>query len=371
MPRDGYRHSHSAGSEHRPKILFICGSLNQTTQMHQIAAALPECDAYYTPYYADGFIEGLRKRGMAEFTILGGKHFARTVEYLRDQQFDIDYRGERFEYDLVVRCADLVVPRNTRGARSILVQEGMTDPRNLRFYLIKYFGLLPRWAASTATFGLSDEYDRFCVASDGYREHFIENGILAEKLTVTGIPNFDNCARFLRNDFPHSGYVLVCTSDMRETLRYENRPKFIQKCVEIAAGRQLIFKLHPNENAARATTEINTFAPGALVYATGKAEEMVANCDVLVTRYSTVIFYAAALGKEIHCDLDHAEIKALTPLQNGRAALNIAEVCRDVLSQDTNTLPRGNAKILRKHARKNDIRQLLGSDKRRSFRYGI
>ena len=37
------------------KILFICGSLNQTTQMHQIASHLMnEYDCYFTPYYADG-----------------------------------------------------------------------------------------------------------------------------------------------------------------------------------------------------------------------------------------------------------------------------------------------------------------------------
>ena len=36
----------------RPKkILFICGSLNQTTQMHQIANELPEYRKVFSPYY--------------------------------------------------------------------------------------------------------------------------------------------------------------------------------------------------------------------------------------------------------------------------------------------------------------------------------
>ena len=34
------------------KILFICGSMNITTQMQQIAAELPEYDRYFTPFYA-------------------------------------------------------------------------------------------------------------------------------------------------------------------------------------------------------------------------------------------------------------------------------------------------------------------------------
>jgi len=48
----------------------------------------------------------------------------------------------------------------------------------------------------------------------------------------------------------------------------------------------LIFKLHPNENAPRAIREIGRLAPGAAVFTTGSAEEMIANCDVLVTRFS-------------------------------------------------------------------------------------
>ena len=34
-----------------PRVFFICGSLNQTTQMHQIAAELPDCTPSLSPYY--------------------------------------------------------------------------------------------------------------------------------------------------------------------------------------------------------------------------------------------------------------------------------------------------------------------------------
>jgi hypothetical protein len=342
----------------RKKILFICGSLNQTTQMHTIAQSLPEFDHYYTPYYVDGAMELLRKRGALEFTIVGGEFYKRTIEYLHDNRVTIDYRGQQHHYDLIVRCGDMFVPKNTRGKRSVLVQEGMTDPKNIRFYLIKYFGILPRWMASTATFGLSDEYDKFCVASSGYRDHFIRNGVNPSKIVVTGIPNFDNCKRFLNNSFAHKDYVLVCTSDMRETYRYENRPKFIKHCLDIAGDKQVIFKLHPNENKERAIAEINTYAPKALVFSSGSAEEMVANCDTLITRYSTVIYTASALGKKIYSDLDADVISALTPQQNGTAATRIAEVCREVLVDDE-LHSKAKPWKLRKQGLKQDIRVAL------------
>jgi hypothetical protein len=37
----------------QPRALFICGSINQTTQMHQIAQQLVECDCFFSTYYDD------------------------------------------------------------------------------------------------------------------------------------------------------------------------------------------------------------------------------------------------------------------------------------------------------------------------------
>ena len=98
--------------------------------------------------------------------------------------------------------------------------------------------------------GLSDAYRAFCVASEGYRDFFIRKGARPEKIVVTGIPNFDNCQRYCSNNFPYRHYVLVCTSPLREIFRGEDRKAFIRKAVEIAGGRHLIFKLHPNENVS-------------------------------------------------------------------------------------------------------------------------
>jgi len=311
--------------------LFICGTLNQTTQMHQIASELDRYKAFFSPYYADGIIDAAKKAGLLEWTILGNKAGERTIKYLNDHGLSIDYRGEKHEYDLVVTCQDLIVPKNIRGRKIVLVQEGMTDPETIMYRIVHTLPFVPRWLASTSTTGLSDAFDRFCVASEGYRELFIRKGVRPEKIEVTGIPNFDSCKRFLKNSFPYRHFVLVCTSDSRETFAHENRKKFIHKALQIANGRQLFFKLHPNENIERATKEINRYAPGSLVFADGNAEEMVANCNVLITRYSSTVYIGLALGKEVYSEFNMEQLKRLLPIQNGSAASNIANVCRELL----------------------------------------
>jgi hypothetical protein len=317
----------------RRRILFICGSLNQTTQMHQIALELPEHEHAYTPFYGHGAMEALRQARCLEFTVLGYKLRRRCLDYFESHQLPMDLHGAAGGYDLVVTCSDLIVQRNIRKRPVVLVQEGILDPAGLPFLLCRKLKVLPLWLAGTSTTGLSGRYQRFCVASEGYRDLFVANGAPAERIVVTGIPNFDDCRRFERNDFPHRHFVLVCSSDCRETFKRDDRRQFIARCLEIAAGRQLIFKLHPNENAARARREIAALAPAALVYSAGSAEEMIANCDVLITQYSSTVFVGVALGKEVHSYNDLDEVRRLLPLQNRSAARNIAAVCRELLRE--------------------------------------
>jgi hypothetical protein len=315
------------------RILFICGSINQTKQMHEIASHLRDTDNLFTPYYCDGLLERARRHHLLDFTILGGPLVRRTLSYLGWHNLPTDFQGRQHDYDLVVTCSDLVVPRNCRGKKIVLVQEGMTDPENLLYRLVRALPMLPRWLASTSTTGLSDAYERFCVASEGYRDLFIRKGVSPEKIVVTGIPNFDDCERYRKNDFPLKHFVLVCSSDMRETFKWENRARFIQRAVEIARGRPLVFKLHPNEKVVRAEREIRRYAPGARVFSTGNTEEMIANCDVLITRYSTTVYVGLALGKECYSDFDLETLRRQTPVQNGRAAENIAAVCRSLMGE--------------------------------------
>jgi hypothetical protein len=301
--------------------------------MHQIACQLPEVEARYAPYYCDGYLDVLRRLGMLNFCILGAPWRRDCMEYLERNNLPVDMDGSEGNYDLALTCSDLVVPQNVRTQRLLLVQEGMTDPQRFWYWARKVLRFLPLWAAGTSGTGLSGLYDRFCVASDGYRDLFVRKGADPRRIVVTGIPNFDDCRRYLQNDFPQRGYVLVCTSDTRETMKFDNRKRFIRRCVAVAAGRPLVFKLHPNENWERNTREINRWAPGAQVFTRGSAEEMVANSDVLIVQYSTLAYVGLALGKEVHAYAPIEELQRLLPIQGGMAAHNIAEVCRELLAK--------------------------------------
>jgi hypothetical protein len=121
---------------------------------------------------------------------------------------------------------------------------------------------------------------------------------------------------------------------MRETYKYENRRKFIQRAYEIANGKQLIFKLHPNENYDRASDEINKYAPGSLVFHREPIEPIIANCDILLTRFSSVVYIGLALGKKVYSEFDVEQLKELVPIQNGgTSAFQIAQICRRLLAE--------------------------------------
>ena len=316
----------------RKKILFIGGSLNQTKMGHAVAKHLvTKYDCYFSPMYCDGYLKLLADRGWLDFTVIGGRARVETEAYFAQHGLPVDYGGEKHNYDLVVTGSDLIVQKNLHDKKVVLIQEGMTDPENFMYYLVKWFKL-PRYLASTSTNGLSNAYDLFCVASEGYRDFFAQKGVKKEKMVVTGMPNYDNVAQFLVNDFPYRHYVLAATSDARETFKLDDRKQFIQRAVEIANGRPLIFKLHPNENEKRSIREIKAIAPNALVYAYGNTEHMIANCDVLITQYSTVVYIGIALGKEVYSYFDVDTLKRLAPIQNGgTSGQKIANYCCQLL----------------------------------------
>ena len=323
----------------KKKILHIGGTWNQITQLHQIADMLPEYDHCFSPQYCDGLLRVIQKWGWLDFTAPGRPWVKRIKKYIHDHQLQEDCGGESGDYDLTLITTDLIVPKNILNGKVVLVQEGMTDPENFMFRMVKWFPFLPHWIASSSANGLSNNNDVLCVASEGYRDLFIQKGVKRENIIVTGIPNFDNCKKFYNNTFPFHKYVLVCTSDSRETFKFENRKKFVRQAYEFADGRQLIFKLHPNENIKRATKEINTYAPGALVFTNGNTEEMIANCDVLITQYSSVVYVGIALAKEVYSYFDVQMLRRLLPLQHASAAKNIAQVCRQLLETESVSVP--------------------------------
>ena len=61
---------------------------------------------------------------------------------------------------------------------------------------------------------------------------------------------------------------------------------------------------------------------------------MIANCEVLVTKFSTVILNALALGKKVVSDLEEQELSLIAPIQNGGISNKyIANVVRKALGQ--------------------------------------
>ncbi len=313
------------------KILFIGGSLNQTTMLHKIAQHMGEYECYFTPYYADGIENVASRAGLLDFTVLGGRHLRETKEYLSRNALPVDYRGEKHDYDLVVMSSDLIVQKNIRNKRLVLIQEGITEPETWVYKIVRRLRL-PRYIANTSTNGLSDAYDIFCVASEGYARHFIRKGVRLEKIAVTGIPNFDDLQANLKNRFPIRDFVLVATSPLRETFRHDDRPAFIRRCVGLAGGRPLIFKLHPTENAERARREIHENAPGSLVLTNGNVNHMIANASTVITQQSTCTFVAVALGKQVFTNLDVDELNSLMPIQNnGTSSKRIANIVKRVL----------------------------------------
>src|SRR5262249_60945469 len=112
----------------RPRVLFICGSINQITQMHQVAQQLRECDCAFSTYYDDGYTDTLKRLRLTETTPMGYKLSARALAYFQEHELPVDQAGRNGPYDLALTCSDLVVPGNIRSYPTVLVQEGMTDP---------------------------------------------------------------------------------------------------------------------------------------------------------------------------------------------------------------------------------------------------
>ncbi len=308
--------------------------------MHQIASLLPEYDCWFSQIFTDSkFLNFLIKyTPLANGTALAGQFRKNTENYLKSHNLQMDYKAQKNNYDLVVFCSDMIVPARLRNNKTLWVQEGMIDKATLMTRIVKTLSLPIALTGNTSLNGSTNICDIYCAASTGYKDFFTKNGTDSNRIIVTGIPNYDNLERFTDNNFPYRDYVMVATTDMRETFRHENRPEFIKEAVKIADCRRLLFKLHPNENFERAEREIRRYAPlGTLLYHTGNTNEMIANCSELITQYSTVVYTGLALGKKVYSWFDGEQLKALMPIQNqGTSAQNIAGICRDYMEFNGN-----------------------------------
>lgn len=313
-------------------ILFLTGSLNQTTQMQQIASFLPEFSCYFSQFFSDNpVVASAIKLGLLDNTVMGLPLRQKSEAYMRAHNMQMDYQAKDRIYDLVVFCSDLLFPTKFEGLKTIWIQEGMIDPYTNISKVIQKLKLPRYLSMGTSLNGTSNLCDVYCVASSGYRDYIVKHGTDAAKVVLTGMPNYDNLEQFRQNDFPFHDYVMVATSDMRETYRSEDRIAFLKSCVDIAAGRRLLIKLHPNEQKERAISEIKSACPAnTLIYTDGNTNEMIANCAELITQYSTVVYAGIALDKPVHSYFDLDELKSLLPIQNGgNSAAHIASICRD------------------------------------------
>jgi len=120
----------------------ICGSMNQTTQMHQISRQLRIMS---TPsrLLLRRFDELLRRLGLMEFTIIGHKLAGRCRRYLEDHGLPIDYQGRNGPYDLVVTCSDVYVQKNIRTTGSSWFRRALQTRKPLRFVWSRDFAFSP------------------------------------------------------------------------------------------------------------------------------------------------------------------------------------------------------------------------------------
>jgi len=88
--------------------------MNQTTQMHKISLELPEYEAYFTPFFATGFLGFLNRLKLVEYTILGGKIKRDAFNYINQNNLNVDYRGKNDDYDLVLISQDITFPSNLK-----------------------------------------------------------------------------------------------------------------------------------------------------------------------------------------------------------------------------------------------------------------
>jgi hypothetical protein len=323
----------------KKNILCIVGSLNQTSQLSQIASFLSQdYNIYYTQVYGNGFFyKFMAESGIFDNTVLGvGSSFIKaSKEFLKSNNLNYDYRGETLgiSYDLVIMSTDLIVPSKFKNTKKVWVQEGMIDLITPLSYWIRKLNLPLYLSGNTSLNGTSNKADIFFAASKGYKKYFSELGTDENKILCTGVPNFDDIANINSNGFEYKDYVLIATSDIRELGGNENRVDFIQKCVKIANGKRMIFKPHPNEDIEIVSKEIIENTPkDTLIIPKGDISPMIKNCDILITQFSSTVYLGLVLGKKIYSYFEIDDLKSKCPIQNnGQSAKIIASIVDDYI----------------------------------------
>ena len=79
----------------RKKILLLTGSINQTTQMHQVANELSEYDCWFSQMFSDAPIARylIKNTSLVDTTIVGNTIRKKAESYLRERHLNIDYEA--------------------------------------------------------------------------------------------------------------------------------------------------------------------------------------------------------------------------------------------------------------------------------------
>jgi hypothetical protein len=329
--------------KNKKNILCVVGSRNQTSQLHQISEYLKEdYNVFYTQIFGESYFYKLvAEAGFLDNTVLGrDSSFTKSSqEYIREHNLDYDYRGmsKGIQYDLAMLSTDLIVPSSFKKIKTIWVQEGMIDPINNFAKLVKRLKLPTYTTANTSLNGTSNLADIYCAMSPGYKNYFSELGTSKEKILVTGVPNFDDIDALKNTSYHESGFVLVATSDIRELGGNDDRHFLINKCIDIAKGKKIIFKPHPNENLERVKSEIYSLIPDATIITEPIIDQLIANCDTLVTQLSSCVYIGLILGKKVYSYFPMDDLESKKPIQNGgTSAKLISEIAQEFLEFNGN-----------------------------------
>jgi len=319
----------------KTKCLFVCLTAYNTTILKHVADELKDWDCWFTPiFYNDDIVVKIAKIfGVFKRALESQK---KTIEKMHQLCVNIDFEAKQ-TYDIIVLGNDFYIPEKlNRFQPKVLVQEGWLWPYGIKRWLVANT-FLPVIFAGASGSGLSKSYEFYCVASDKYKELGIKSGIPKEKIKVTGLPTLDSLlSTYKQNNISkqRDEFVLLTTHPGREYFEGENRKKLLLKTRKIANKRPIIVKLHPNENINRAKKEISFWLPEAKVLINNDVNQLIADCSVLITTYSTTIYYALLLGKEVYCDYPIEKVKEFLPIQNGVSAKKIADICREAISKN-------------------------------------
>ena len=221
--------------------------------------------------------------------------------------------GRHGPYDLVVDLLDVFLQKNiaaTDRSRS----GAITDPEDDNFRLVA----APLAHSRSGPRDGPRRLPRLCVASDrsrSVRRQGQGGGDRGHRRSTS------TTATLSRQHFPHRDFVLVYTSIAAGSPPWRRSKS---RSSSMRSGARDDLQVPPQRRPRASGGGSESVCTGCPIFTTGSAEAMIANCDVLITRYSSTVFVGLALGKETHSDYPMDELRRLQPVQNRSAALNIA-----------------------------------------------